>query len=77
MAAGDSAAAANNKPLGQLLPTPADAIRRYRQGTEIICYSGDVALLQQAARLGLGLDPSETVIGKGVAQRFQRGGRAV
>jgi 2-keto-3-deoxy-L-rhamnonate aldolase RhmA len=48
-----AAAAANNKPLGQLLPSPAEAIKRFNQGTEIICYSGDVALLQGAARAGL------------------------
>ena len=46
------AASDNNIPVGQLVPTVAEATKRYRQGAEIICYSGDAGLLQTAAREG-------------------------
>jgi 2-dehydro-3-deoxyglucarate aldolase len=46
------AAANNTIPVGQVVPTVTEATKRYRQGTDLICYSGDTALLQNAAREG-------------------------
>ncbi len=47
-----AAAARNNIPVGQLVANTGDGVKRYQQGTDLICYSGDAALLKQAVMQG-------------------------
>lgn len=47
------AAKNNNKPLGRLVGSPDEGGQLYQQGFDIICYSGDLWLLQAALNQGL------------------------
>lgn len=48
-----AAAKANDVPVGQLVGSASDAKRSIREGCRLICYSGDIWLLQKALREGI------------------------